>query len=165
MVVYIYVYICIDWIIISGDALICIWPPPPNLLINKFEREYKKLEEEMRRIQKKKLSRHYKKNKNNSKWIQIEKEFIMIKDKYSNEKIKLHTEQKKHLENSTHLATQCALEIQEEFGEMNFEGALVHESRSKKQNEEEAITLRVKIGIGVGKISVLIVGGILLNMH
>ncbi|ETO06286.1 hypothetical protein RFI_31113 [Reticulomyxa filosa] len=66
--------------------------------------------------------------------------------------------QKKDLEQLTLLATKCALDIQIEYGVMKLAGAKITEN-SKKKNGMEELELKVKLGIGVGKCSLLIVGG------
>ncbi|ETO21240.1 hypothetical protein RFI_15964, partial [Reticulomyxa filosa] len=58
--------------------------------------------------------------------------------------------QQKDLEQLTHLATRCALDIQTEYNDNR---------KQQKKNGAEDPELRVKLGIGAGKCSLLIVGG------
>ncbi|ETO20149.1 hypothetical protein RFI_17067, partial [Reticulomyxa filosa] len=66
--------------------------------------------------------------------------------------------QEKELQQLTHLAAKCALDIQNEYGVMKLAGARITENQKRKNGQEDP-ALRVKLGIGAGKCSLLIVGG------
>ncbi|ETO28411.1 hypothetical protein RFI_08719 [Reticulomyxa filosa] len=66
------------------------------------------------------------------------------------------------IEETLQRVIQCALDIQEKFGEVQLEGAATRDRNPNESNNAEngPQPLRVKLGIGVGTCGVLVVGGV-----
>ena len=155
----------------AGDALLCIWPPPPETLYNPFEQEFKRLEIKWRRFQNRTDKQRSRQSEKNDKIKALNAKFEEIKKKYLEKKFENEMAQKESVKKNVHAAIQCAIEIQNKFGVMDLGGAYNDSyPRNKsttrngkrvktRKNRKEKIEFRVKLGIGIGKIHLLIVGG------
>merc|ERR1712129_470017 len=87
-----------DVVKFAGDALLCIWPPPPSTIQNEHESEFKKLEKKWRKYQ----NRTDKEKRESSSTAnlrinEINLQFDAIKKKYLQKKFQNETKQKEHM--------------------------------------------------------------------
>eukprot|EP01084_Bolivina_argentea_P175242 303521_1 len=168
-----------DVVKFAGDALICVWPPPPETIFNEHELEYKRVEKIWRRYQNRSDAEKKDLASKCVKIQQLNSEFEEIKKKYLSKKYTNEMSQKECVKKNVFAAIQCAIEIQQQFGSMDLTGAYSknhkyyhnHKVQNNKQRknkrkrknkrQNEKIEFRVKVGIGIGKIHLLIVGGAL----
>ena len=109
---------------------------------------------------------------NRNKYKQLNEQFNAIKKLYTGKQRENFLAQKQILKQSANAAVQCAIEIQKEYRSMDLTGAYYNgftkknsqKQNKRKQKKKEKIEFRVKTGVGMGKIHLLIVGG-LLNNH
>ena len=162
-----------DVVKFAGDALLCIWPPPPETLFNQYEEKFKSLEKKWRKYQDKTDKQRAKINSHNNKINELNKEFEDIKTKYLTKKFENETQQKEKMKSNCLAAIKCAIDIQETIGRMDLSGSYyeMYPNKNKNKNKNnnknkrrrkvknDKIEFRVKLGIGIGKIHLLIVGG------
>ena len=114
----------------AGDAMLCIWPPPPETIFNEFDSEYKRLEKKWRRYQDWTDSDKQK----DAEFLKINAEFEAVKKRFSLQKAENQKTQKEHAQKNINAAIQCAVDIQNQCGRMDLSGAY-HGNKGKKKEK------------------------------